>query len=424
MRRISVLIFSNGKEAAMPEPDRRGGHSGGQRVIVPHTAIVPDEAKLARYLKTPELGPRLLFFSGGSALKRVSKNLIDYTHNSIHIITPFDDGGSSAVIRDAFAMLSIGDLRNRLMALADQTVKGNPEIYRLFSYRLPQEGQPEALKYKLGHIAAGWDSLIDKVSAPMKEIICNHLQSFLEFMPEEFDLRGANIGNLVLTAGYLNNRRNIGAVLFLFSRLVESRGIVKPVLAQDLHLAAELSNGMIIAGQHLITKGEQIHQVGVPIRKLFITSSRESPAAIQPAADSDVIALIGKAELICFPVGSFYTSVMANLLPVGVGKAVAGNICPKVFVPNTLFDSEQFGMSLGEAVETIIGYLAADAPGRGPTDFLNLLIIDSQIRYPFDLEMDRIRALGIDILDVRLATPESYPYVDPRCLCDVLLSLT
>jgi len=408
----------------MSEPERTGVHSERQRIMIPHTSIVPDVGKLARYEKTPELGPRLLFFSGGSALKRVSKNLIDYTHNSIHIITPFDDGGSSAMIRNAFAMLSIGDLRNRLMALADQTVKGNPEIYRLFSYRLPQEGQPEALKYKLGHIAAGWDSLIDKVSVPMKDIICNHLQSFLELMPEEFDLRGANIGNLILTTGYLNNRRNIGAVLFLFSRLVESRGIVKPVLAQDLHLAAELNNSLIIAGQHRITKGDQIHQAGVPIRKLFITSFREAPTEVHPAADPDVTALIGTAEVICYPMGSFYTSVMANLLPVGVGEAVAGNVCPKVFVPNTFFDGEQFGMSLGDAVETIIGYLAADAPGRGPTDFLNLLIIDSQIRYPLDLEMDRIRALGIDILDVRLTTPDSYPYIDPRCLCDVLLSLT
>jgi len=408
----------------MSEPECRGGHSDGQRVIVPHTAFVPDESKLARYEKTPELGPRLLFFSGGSALKRVSKNLIDYTHNSIHIITPFDDGGSSAMIRDAFAMPSIGDLRNRLMALADQTVKGNPEIYRLFSYRLPQEGRSEALKYKLGHIAAGWDSLIDKVSVPMKDIICNHLQIFLELMPEEFDLRGANIGNLILTAGYLNSRRNIGAVLYLFSRLVESRGIVKPVLAQDLHLAAELSNGMIIGGQHLITMGELVHKAGSTIRRVFITSSRETPVEVHPAADPDVTALIGSAEVICYPVGSFYTSVMANLLPTGVGGAIAGNVCPKVYVPNTLFDGEQFGMSLGEAVETIIGYLAADAPGKTPTDFLTLLIIDSQIRYPFDLEMDRIRALGIDILDVRLATPESYPYIDPRCLCDVLLSLT
>jgi len=30
-------------------------------------------------------------------------------------------------------MLSIGDLRNRLMTLADQTIKGNPNIYELFS---------------------------------------------------------------------------------------------------------------------------------------------------------------------------------------------------------------------------------------------------------------------------------------------------
>jgi 2-phospho-L-lactate transferase/gluconeogenesis factor (CofD/UPF0052 family) len=51
------------------------------------------------------------------------------------MITPFDSGGSSAEIRKAFKMLAVGDLRNRLMALADQSVKGNPEIFLLFSYR-------------------------------------------------------------------------------------------------------------------------------------------------------------------------------------------------------------------------------------------------------------------------------------------------
>jgi hypothetical protein len=37
--------------------------------------------------QVPDLGPRILFFSGGSALRRLSEKLVDYTHNSIHLIT-------------------------------------------------------------------------------------------------------------------------------------------------------------------------------------------------------------------------------------------------------------------------------------------------------------------------------------------------
>ena len=44
-------------------------------------AIIPDLARVARYQRAPELGPRLLFFGGGTALREVSQVLTDYTHN-------------------------------------------------------------------------------------------------------------------------------------------------------------------------------------------------------------------------------------------------------------------------------------------------------------------------------------------------------
>ena len=138
-----------------------------QRIVLQRRALLPDKLKIARYEKAPELGPRLLFFSGGNALKRFSKTLIRYTHNSVHIITPFDSGGSSAEIRRAFRMLSIGDVRNRLMALADQSIKGNPEIYRLFSYRLPADDPSDRLREKLQMMAEGLDSLVDGIPVPI-----------------------------------------------------------------------------------------------------------------------------------------------------------------------------------------------------------------------------------------------------------------
>src|SRR5688572_20913617 len=102
-------------------------------IRVSRTARVPDDVRVERCRRLPEFGPRLLFFSGGSALRGLSRKLKLYTENSAHLITPFDSGGSSALLRDTFGMPSVGDLRNRLMALADETARGSPEIYRLFS---------------------------------------------------------------------------------------------------------------------------------------------------------------------------------------------------------------------------------------------------------------------------------------------------
>src|SRR5688572_20780353 len=98
---------------------------------------IPDDLRVLRCSRAPELGPRILFFSGGTALRPLSRALKLLTHNSIHLITPFDSGGSSAALRRAFGMPALGDLRNRLLALADETVRGNPRVFRLFGYRLP-----------------------------------------------------------------------------------------------------------------------------------------------------------------------------------------------------------------------------------------------------------------------------------------------
>ena len=392
-------------------------------VDIGRRATIPDPVRIARYMKTPELGPRILFFSGGTALKRVSKHLIDYTHNSIHIITAFDSGGSSAAIRDCFQILSIGDLRNRLMALADQSVKGNPGIYRLFSYRLPIEAEQSDLRNKLRHIANGNDSLVDGIPISLRDIICNHLHYFLSLMPNRFDLRGANIGNLILAGGYINNHNNIETALYLFSRLAEVRGIVKPVTTASLHLAAELANGAILIGQHVIT-GNGHATIRSAIKKIFLSESRETAMPVKISISREIASLIAGAELICYPMGSFYTSVLANFLPERVGVAVAANHCPKVYVPNTLTDPEQRDMNLMNTVEAIIQYLQRGTEGKTPRDFMNFVIVDSvRGRYPFALNLERIEEMGINIIDTQLITQDSFPYIDPACLNNILLSL-
>lgn len=95
----------------------------------------------------PALGPRLVFFTGGTALRGLSRSLTRYTHNSVHLVTPFDSGGSSAALREAFALPAVGDIRNRLAALADSMIPQS--VLDFWEMRLPAEGDSEALRARL-----------------------------------------------------------------------------------------------------------------------------------------------------------------------------------------------------------------------------------------------------------------------------------
>jgi CofD-related protein of GAK system len=394
------------------------------RVRLSKSFSLPDPARVARCRRAPEAGPRLLFFSGGSALAPLSRRLIAYTHNSIHLITPFDSGGSSAKLRWAFGMLAVGDLRNRLMALAEPSVSGNPDIVRLFGFRFPSGGRGE-LGRRLADMVQGEEPLVAAVPDPMRKIIRNHLRFFQEAMPPEFDLAGASVGNLVLAGGYLNQGRHIDPVIFLFSKLAEVRGTVRPVVSTDTHLAAELADGSLVVGQHLLT-GREVPPPASPIRRLFTVSSLEPPARpVEVAVRSKIPELIGRAELICFPMGSFYTSLLANLLPAGVGAAVAAAECPKVYVPNPSRDPEQRGLPVEGAVGALLSRLAADCPAGAPVSrLMNLVLVDTAGgHYPEGLDAEAIRRQGVEVADLPLVSEASAPYVDPELLAEALVSL-
>ncbi len=383
---------------------------------------LPDERRLARYRRAPELGPRVLFFSGGSALNPLCRELVEHTHNSIHLITPFDSGGSSAELRRVFAMPAVGDLRNRMMALADRSLSGHPQVHRLFAHRLGKDRPRPELMARLEAMAAGKDPLVAAVPDPMRKIIRSHLGFFLEAAPAEFNPRGASIGNLVLVGGYLNSGRHLGPVVFLFSKLAEVRGTVRPIVNQYLHLAAELADGSVFIGQHLLT-GREAPPLTQPIKRLFLSSQPERLLPASPAIPDKTRALVASSELICFPVGSFYTSLMANLLPAGVGAAVAAADCPKVFIPNTGFDPELIGLNLTGQVRILLRQL--EAGGAGPAgQALQFVLLDSAgAEYAGGVDRAGIEALGVRVIDCPLVSAASRPLLDPRLLCAALLSL-
>ncbi|WP_027177552.1 GAK system CofD-like protein [Maridesulfovibrio bastinii] len=394
------------------------------KIKIEKQATVPDPIKLERYRRTPDLGPGILFFSGGTALRDVSEELTQYTYNSIHIITPFDSGGSSATIRKQFSMLAVGDIRNRLMALADKSILGNPEIFELFAYRLPKDMNKEELRAELELLASGRHRLTCTITAPMRKIIRNHFLEFISIMGD-FDLRGASIGNIILTAGYLTNRRHLDPVIYIFSKLVEVRGIVRPTINKDMHLAAELEDGNIIVGQHLLT-GKETGPIKSPIKKMWLAKTLSDPKPCMVEIRNKLKELIKSAEIICYPLGSFYSSVIANLLPKGVGTAVSQNGCPKIYIPNTGNDPELKGLSLKNQITRLLYYLKKDNPEKiRAKDVLNFVLLDSENGiYPGGVNKEEIEIDGIRVIDCRLITKDSSPYIDSTLLAHALLSLT
>ena len=54
-------------------------------------------------------------------------------------------------------------------------------------------------------------------------------------------------------------------MLSLFSRLLQVRGVVLPIVNACLHLAAELADGSVLVGQHHFCRLTQ------PVRRLYLT---------------------------------------------------------------------------------------------------------------------------------------------------------
>lgn len=369
------------------------------------------------------LGPRLLFFSGGTALKDAAHELGCRAPNCVHLITPFDSGGSTAALRRAFNMPAVGDLRARMTALADSQHPGNAEIYTLFAYRLPEEAPARLLNKEFEQLLKGKHPLISQVPSPMQGVIREHLAIFNAARPADFPLAGANIGNLALAAGYLMHGRKLGQAAALYSRMMHVRGIVRTVVDSVAHLAVRLDSGEVVVGQHRFT-GKGGKAVRSPIRDIWLTAEERSAEPVSVAIDGRTEALIRSADVICYPVGSFYSSVAANLLPKGVGRAVAASPSPKIFVPNLGVDPELAGHSLAMQVEKLIALLQLDAPGARPADLVSHVLADEENGvYPGGLPKDLLRELGIELANMPLVRKEKGVLADARLLADALMTL-
>lgn len=347
--------------------------------------------------------PRPVFFTGGSALAGLGREFARQKIPSTHLVTTFDSGGSSAALRKALAIPAVGDLRNRLVALADRD-KTPPEVLDFCNFRLPKDISRQDALNMLCKIAAkhpAWYAMPHEYSI----ILQKNLSYFLKRMPASFDARGASMGNLMLAGSYLENFRDFEPALSLFSTLFHIRGSVIPIVNASLHLGALLENGEYVVGQHLF------RELPAAVRRLFLTVHQSEkalepgvkPLECHPQINSRARDSIGDAALICYPMGSFYSSLLSNLLPAGCGRAIAKSGAARVFIPNTGTDPEMHGLTLLDQAKLIVETLRRDIPDAPVASLLNYILVDRENgRYPGGTGegiLSGLKGMGIKLLD-------------------------
>jgi uncharacterized cofD-like protein len=243
---------------------------------------------------------KVVGIGGGTGLPVVLSGLKELNdRNEQHIdisaiVTVSDNGGSTGILRGAFNMPAVGDIRNSLIALA------------------PAHSRLAAVSKHRFHNANGW---------------CGH-----------------SVGNLVL-AGLFQMAGGFADAVRLACELFETSGRVFPSTEMSVQLCAAHKNGVC-------TKGEtSISSSGAKIDRVWL-----SPAEPEPAPG--VVEAILEASAIVLGPGSLYTSIIPNLLVAGVPEAIAASRAITIYVCNLMTQGgETAGCTAGDHLRTLQAYL-------------------------------------------------------------------
>ncbi len=220
-------------------------------------------------LSRPEVN--VVAIGGGTGLATLLRGLKRHEVSITAIVTVADDGGSTGKIRSAYDIPAPGDIRNCLVALADD----ESLVSRLFQYRFNQAGS---------------------------------------------ELDGHSFGNLFITA-LTKVTGSFERAVIESATVLNIRGRVVPSTLENVRLDAELVDGTHIRGE------SNIQYKQAPISRVSLSPG--DPAAYRPA-----VTAILNADLIVLGPGSLYTSIVPNLLVPDIVRAVRASSAPRVYVMN------------------------------------------------------------------------------------------
>ncbi|MFH1664178.1 MAG: uridine diphosphate-N-acetylglucosamine-binding protein YvcK [archaeon] len=140
------------------------------------------------------------------------------------------------------------------------------------------------------------------------------------------ELNGHSFGNLFIAA-LTKLKGNFELALKETSKILAIKGKVVPSTLDDVNLCAELENGKIITGEFNVRKAD------AKINRMFL-----SP---EPKAFIEAVNSILEADAVVLAPGSFYTSIIPNLLVKELNSALRETKAKKFFVLNIVTQQDQ-----------------------------------------------------------------------------------
>ncbi|KAI8848571.1 hypothetical protein BC829DRAFT_213578 [Chytridium lagenaria] len=238
----------------------------------------------------------ILVFSGGSAANQFVSMLQSITDDICYMLPVSDDGGSTSEIVKVVGGPGIGDIRSRLVRLAETKTTEASAVHNLLSYRLPADEpvNPTLMhpaKIEWASIVEGTHSLWKDISEPYKETIRAFLLQFHYKILKQaghgplFDFRGGSVGNFFLTGCRLFFD-SLEAAIFQFARITRSpsRTDVMSIIAttrNTIAIAAALRDGSVVVGQCEISHPGTKTNTGNSISDIpvFVPSTHGTPKA-------------------------------------------------------------------------------------------------------------------------------------------------
>ena len=187
------------------------------------------------FLHKVSQGPEIVAIGGGTGLSTLLSGLKYYTRNITAIVTVTDEGGSSGRLRGEWGVLPPGDIRNCMLALAED----DSSLNRLLNYRF-----------------------------------------------DRGELKGHSMGNLILLAATEMTGDFRKAVEEL-NRLLAIRGKVIPVTNESVVLCAATADGDLLRGElDIASRGSRIESIWIEP-----DDARAFPEALAAIENADAVVL-------------------------------------------------------------------------------------------------------------------------------------
>ncbi len=256
------------------------------------------------------------------------------------IVTVSDDGGSSGRLRRELDMLPPGDIRNCMVALAED----ESLLTRLFQYRF----------------AAGKG------------------------------LKGHSFGNLFL-AVMSQVTGDFARAVQLSSEVLAIAGRIFPATGEKVRLRGHLAGGRMVEGETRISRST------APIEHIELL-----PASCKPLPEA--LEAIRNADLITLGPGSLYTSIVPNLLVKGVARAIEQSPALKACFINLMWQpGETTGLTAADHIAAIERHAArrlveVAVLNTAPIPEPRLRRYERKAARPVETDLARLMALGVQVI--------------------------